>query len=94
MRLGESEVSLHSDFKLFMTTKLASPHYLPEILNKVNLINFTVSLIGFEEQLLQEVVMHERSELESRRKEYIHNLVQGQRQISELEDKILIEIEN
>jgi len=42
-----------------MTTKLANPHYLPDICIKVTLINFTVTLEGLEDQLLVEVVKSE-----------------------------------
>ena len=31
------------NFKLFLTTKLANPHYLPEICITTTLINFTVT---------------------------------------------------
>ena len=31
------------NFKLYMTTKLANPHYLPEVCIATNLINFTVT---------------------------------------------------
>jgi dynein heavy chain len=32
-----------------MTTKLANPHYLPDVCIKVTLINFTVTLEGLED---------------------------------------------
>lgn len=67
MKLGENEIVYNPDFKLFMTTKLPNPHYLPEITIKVTLINFTVTEIGLEEQLLIEVVKFERAELEEER---------------------------
>ena len=36
-----------------MTTKMANPHYLPEVCIKVTIINFTVTLSGLEDQLLR-----------------------------------------
>jgi len=36
-----------------MTTKLANPHYLPEVCIKVTIINFTVTKSGLEDQLLR-----------------------------------------
>ena len=47
-------------FKLYMTTKLANPHYLPEIFIKVTMINFSVTRFGLIEQLLAEVVSKEK----------------------------------
>jgi hypothetical protein len=44
IRLGDSDVDYDPNFKLYITTKLANPHYLPEICIKVTLINFTVTM--------------------------------------------------
>ena len=38
-----------------MTTKMANPHYLPEVCIKVTIINFTVTKSGLEDQLLRYV---------------------------------------
>ena len=45
-------------------TKLANPHYKPEMQAQATLINFTVTRDGLEEQLLAEVVATERPDLE------------------------------
>ena len=42
-------VPYRPEFKFFMTTKMSNPHYLPEICDKVTLINFTVTDTGLEE---------------------------------------------
>ena len=47
-----------------MQTKLANPHYKPEIQAQATLINFTVTRDGLEDQLLAEVVATERPDLE------------------------------
>jgi dynein heavy chain len=52
-------------FKLFMTTKMPNPHYPPEVCIKVTLINFTVTSMGLEEQLLGDVVIKEKPEVEA-----------------------------
>lgn len=43
IRLAGSDVDYDVNFKLYMTTKLANPHYLPEVCIAANLINFTVT---------------------------------------------------
>ena len=43
IRLAGSDVDYDPNFKLYMTTKLANPHYLPEVCIATNLINFTVT---------------------------------------------------
>jgi dynein heavy chain len=44
VRLGDSDVDYDPGFRLFMTTKLPNPHYLPEVCIKVTIINFTGGL--------------------------------------------------
>ncbi len=39
--------------RFYMTSKLANPHYLPEVCIKVTIINFTVTKSGLEDQLLR-----------------------------------------
>ena len=53
IRLGDSDVEYNKSFKFYMTTKLANPHYLPEVCIKVTIINFTVTKTGLEDQLLR-----------------------------------------
>jgi len=67
LRLGDTDIPYNNDFKLYITTKLPNPVYLPEISIKVTIINFTVTPAGLEDQLLVEVVRYERIELEEKR---------------------------
>jgi dynein heavy chain len=77
------------DFKFTLTTKLGNPHYLPEVCIKVTLINFTVTPLGLEDQLLVEVVKFESPELEEQRDQLIVQLSDFKKQKAELEAKIL-----
>lgn len=43
VRLGDTEVDYDPRFRLYLTTRLPNPHYVPEVCIKVNLINFTVT---------------------------------------------------
>lgn len=52
IRFGDTDVEYDSNFQLYITTKIANPHYLPEICIKVTIVNFTVTISGLEEQLL------------------------------------------
>ncbi|KAI8850637.1 hypothetical protein BC829DRAFT_441991 [Chytridium lagenaria] len=71
MKLGDSLVEYDRNFKLYITTKLSNPHYLPEVCIKVTIINFTVTKIGLEGQLLADVVKLEKPELEEQRNSLI-----------------------
>ena len=50
-----SQVDYDDLFKLFMTSKMPNPHYLPEVAIKTTIINFTVTMEGLEDQLLGDV---------------------------------------
>lgn len=92
LRLGDQDVPYNADFKFYLTTKLANPHYIPEICIKTTIINFTVTPKGLEDQLLAEVVRFERIELETKRIELILQISADKKQLQELEDKILRQI--
>ena len=81
LRLGDSDIPYNFDFKMFITTKMPNPHYLPEVSIKVTLINFTVTPSGLEDQLLVEVVRFERIELEEKRVSLILSISQDKKQL-------------
>ncbi|CAF0988415.1 unnamed protein product, partial [Didymodactylos carnosus] len=89
IRLGDKVVEYSKDFKLFITTKLRNPHYLPEISTKVTLLNFMITSEGLQDQLLGIVVAKERPELEEERQALIITQAENQRLLKEAEDKIL-----
>ncbi|RZF49077.1 hypothetical protein LSTR_LSTR008363 [Laodelphax striatellus] len=64
IKIGDKEVEYNSSFRLILHTKLANPHYKPEMQAQTTLINFTVTRDGLEDQLLAEVVKAERPDLE------------------------------
>ncbi|XP_077280961.1 dynein beta chain, ciliary [Temnothorax americanus] len=69
IKVGDKEVDYDPRFRLILQTKLANPHYKPEMQAQTTLINFTVTKDGLEEQLLGAVVKAERPDLESRKAE-------------------------
>lgn len=89
MRLGDSNVDYDDNFRFFMTTKMPNPHYLPEVCIKVTLINFTVTFRGLEEQLLGDVVVQEKPEIEQKRDEIVVSMDQDQRTLKNIENTIL-----
>jgi dynein heavy chain len=64
IKMGDKEVDYHPNFRLILHTKLANPHYQPEMQAQCTLINFTVTREGLEDQLLADVVRAERPDLE------------------------------
>lgn len=64
LKIGDREIEYNDTFQLILHTKLANPHYKPELQAQCTLINFTVTRDGLEDQLLAEVVKAERPDLE------------------------------
>lgn len=64
IKIGDKEIEYNPMFRLILQTKLANPHYKPEMQAQATLINFTVTRDGLEDQLLAEVVKAERPDLE------------------------------
>ncbi|GAX73618.1 hypothetical protein CEUSTIGMA_g1069.t1 [Chlamydomonas eustigma] len=89
IRFGDSDVDYDPSFKFYMTSKLPNPHFLPEICIKVNVINFTVTVQGLEDQLLGDVVRKERPDLEEAKDGLVVSISNDKKLLQDLEDKIL-----
>uniref|UniRef100_A0A8P0TGT1 Dynein axonemal heavy chain 3 n=1 Tax=Canis lupus familiaris TaxID=9615 RepID=A0A8P0TGT1_CANLF len=89
MRLGENIIEYSRDFKLYITTRLRNPHYLPEVAVKVCLLNFMITPFGLQDQLLGIVAAKEKPELEEKKNELIVESARNKKQLKEIEDKIL-----
>uniref|UniRef100_A0A8D0ADE4 Dynein axonemal heavy chain 7 n=1 Tax=Sander lucioperca TaxID=283035 RepID=A0A8D0ADE4_SANLU len=89
IRLGDSTIEYAPDFRFYITTKLRSPHYLPETSVKVTLLNFMITPEGIQDQLLGIVVARERPDLEEEKQALILQGAENKRQLKEIEDKIL-----
>ena len=89
IKLGDSIVEYNNDFRLYITTKLRNPHYLPETSVKVTLLNFMITKEGLADQLLGVVVAQERPDLEQQKNEMVVQGAENKRKLKELEDQIL-----
>nr|XP_031846529.1 dynein heavy chain 3, axonemal-like isoform X2 [Nomia melanderi] len=89
MRFGENVIEYNPDFRFYMTTCLRNPHYLPEVVVKVTLLNFMITPQGLEDQLLGIVVAKDLPVLEERKNQLIVEGASNRKILEEIEDKIL-----
>lgn len=86
---ADRNVSLHPDFRLFITTKMTNPTWAPEVTSRATVVNFSVKEQGLEEQMLGIVVGKERPDLESEKIRLVTQMAQDKQTLRETELKIL-----
>ncbi|XP_017795795.1 PREDICTED: dynein heavy chain 7, axonemal-like [Habropoda laboriosa] len=89
IKFADSIIEYNSEFRLYITTRLRNPHYLPEVAVKVTLLNFMITPVGLEDQLLGIVVAKERPDLESEKNALIVQGAANKKLLQETEKKIL-----
>jgi len=92
--LADKEVDYTPSFCLFCTTRLPNPHYSPELSAKVTVIDFTVTMIGLEDQLLGKLILKEKHELEEQRLALVEEVTSYKKKIKQLEDDLLFRLSN
>merc|ERR1719395_233 len=94
VKVGDSEVEFHPDFRLYLHTKLSNPHYPPEIQAETTLINFTVTQAGLSDQLNVLVLGKERADLSEMSEVLVKQQTGFKIKMGELEDEILDRLAN
>lgn len=89
IKLGDSTIEWSPDFRLYLTTVLRNPHYLPEVSVKVCILNFMITHAGLTDQLLGIVTGQERPDLEEVKNKLIIEGAANKNKLKEIEDKIL-----
>ncbi|XP_071449339.1 dynein axonemal heavy chain 3-like [Hetaerina americana] len=89
LKVGDNALVYNNDFRFYITTRQRNPHYLPEIAVKVTLLNFMITQLGLQDQLLGILVAKERPDLEEKKNELILESASNKKMLKEIEDKIL-----
>jgi dynein heavy chain len=92
--LADKECEYTETFRLFLTSKLANPHFSPELCAQLTVINFTVTMGGLEQQLLARTLQHERAELEEQRQKLVEDVNSNKKILKQLEDDLLFRLAN
>lgn len=90
--LGDKEVDVSDDFRLYLTSKLGNPSYPPELYARCAIIDFTVTMRGLEDQLLSRVIETEKTELEQERVALILKVTSQKRKMQKLEYDLLVKL--
>jgi dynein heavy chain len=90
----DKEIDFTETFSLFCTTRLPNPHYSPEMSAKVTIIDFTVTAVGLEDQLLGKLILKEKHELEEQRQALVEEVTSYKKKIKQLEDDLLFRLSN
>ncbi|GAA54008.1 dynein beta chain ciliary, partial [Clonorchis sinensis] len=92
IKMGDKEIPYNPNFRLLLQTKLANPHYQPELQAQTTLINFTVTRDGLEDQLLAVVVSKERPDLEKLKSDLTKQQNEFKITLKNLEDSLLAKL--
>lgn len=89
IKLGENEIEFSLDFKLYITTKLRSPHYSPETSTKVSIVDFTITQAGLEDQLVGITAAAEQPEKLAMKEQLTVEGAENQKKLKDIEDAVL-----
>ena len=64
INVADTMMEYSPQFRLFFVTRLPNPYFSPELQAKTTVIDFTVTMLGLEDQLLARVIQKEQSALE------------------------------
>eukprot|EP00392_Amoebophrya_sp_AT5.2_P013411 g13529.t1 len=85
IKLGDKSVNYGDTFRFFMTTTLPNPHYSPETSVKVTLLNFAITPVGLEDQMLGIVVAKERADLQEAKEMLVTQNAKMNKQLKEID---------
>lgn len=92
--LGNNVIEYNKDFCLYLITTLPNPHYMPETMTKVTLLNFSITSEGLKDQILSILVKEEEPKDEDEKVRMIQENAESREMKKKLEDDILTSLSN
>lgn len=91
IHFNDTQIEFNNSFRLYITTRLKNPNYLPDVSAKLKLVNFVITPPGLQDQLLGIVSKKEMPEAESRYEQAILESISNSKRLRDMEDQILAE---
>lgn len=88
IHLSGGTIEYNDRFRLYMTTVLSSPNFMPEIVSKVTFLNFTMNDRGLECQMLATIIAEERVDLQDKKEKLIVETAKNRDLLYKLESNI------
>ena len=89
IKLGDQDLDYDERFRLYMTSRLANPHFSPELAAKTTIIDFTVTQNGLEQQLLGRLISKEQKQLEEQLTQLQEDVTANTKVLQDSEDQLL-----
>jgi len=86
IKLADQDMDYDDKFTLYMTSRLAAPHFSPELAAKATIIDFTVTQGGLEQQLLGRLISKEQKSLEDQLTQLQEDVTENTKTLKTLED--------
>jgi dynein heavy chain, axonemal len=87
--VGDKLCEYDPAFKMYLSTRLPNPHFSPEIQARATVVDFTVTLLGLEEQLLGRVIKKEQQILEDQLNEVLASVASNTKALLLLDEQLL-----
>jgi len=94
LKIADNEMDYDDKFMLYMTSRLANPHFSPELAAKTTIINFTVIQSGLEQQLLGRVLSKEQKSLEEQLTQLLEDVTENTKTLQEFDKQLLERLAN
>lgn len=91
---GGEALDFDDKFTLYMTSRLANPHFSPELAAKTTIIDFTVTQGGLEQQLLGRLISFEQKSLEDTLMQLQEEVTANTKVLTDLEASLLERLAN
>ena len=92
INIGGVMTDYHLNFKLFLTCKLGNPKFSPELSAKTTIIDFTVTQIGLEQQLLSVVLSKKQRALEESLTNLMKEVTKNKKDLKKLDELLLLKL--